>query len=295
MLKFRKININDKKWIKELLVKSDFMACEYSFANNMAWVRLNDSQICRYKDFYIVGAVRDGLARFSFPAGEGDYFDVINQLRAYSKSMGATTEINYVSNNKVQLFNELFPNEFTIKKSEDSSDYIYNASDIIELKGKKYNKKRNHLAKFQQYSWEFSPMTVKDFDECIEFSAVAYNSKNGENSYSSVAEQYAIHTYFKYFKELELKGGVIRVDGKIVAFTLGERLNSNTFCVHIEKANTEYLGVYVAINNEFAKYAAKDFKYINREEDLGIEGLRKSKRSYYPAFLLEKNAIKFNK
>ncbi len=293
MLEFKEINIEDKKWIKELLAKSDFMACEYSFANNMAWVRLNDSKICRYKDFYIVGYVKYGIARFSFPAGEGDYYDVICQLREYSRKLGVATEINPVLNDKVQLFNELFPNEFTVCKSEDSSDYIYNASDLIELKGKKYHNKRNHLAKFYRYSWEFSSMTVRDFDECIELSVLSYNSKNGYSNHSSVAEQYAIHTFFKYFDELELKGGVLRVDGRLVAFTLGEQLNSNTFCVHIEKANTEYLGVYAAINNEFAKYAAKDFKYINREEDLGIEGLRKAKRSYYPAFLLEKNTIRF--
>lgn len=295
MLKFRKINIKDGKWIKKLLGKSDFMACEYSFANNIAWERLNDSQICRYKDFYIVGFVRDGVGSFSFPAGDGDYYDVINQLREYSRNLGATTEINFVPNNKLEFLNEIFSNEFSVVKSADSSDYIYNASDLIELKGKKYNKKRNHLNKFQRYSWEFSPITSKDFDECIEFSARTYNSQKGYNSHSSVAEQYAIHTFFKYFKELDLEGGILRVDGELVAFTLGERLNSNTFCVHIEKANTEYLGVYAAINNEFAKYAAKDFKYINREEDLGIEGLRKAKRSYYPVFMLEKNTLKFDR
>ena len=95
-----------------------------------------------------------------------------------------------------------------------------------------------------------------------------------------------------YFKELELKGGVITIDGRVKAFTIGEQLNSDTFCVHIEKADASVDGLYRAINNEFLKYAADGFKYVNREEDLGIEGLRKSKRSYNPVFVLDKYAVK---
>ena len=99
--------------------------------------------------------------------------------------------------------------------------------------------------------------------------------------------------YFSYYSELGLTGGIIRIDGRIAALTIGERLNSDTFCVHIEKADTSYNGIYAAINNCFAKSAAADFRYINREEDMGIEGLRKSKLSYHPAFLVEKNIVTF--
>ena len=95
------------------------------------------------------------------------------------------------------------------------------------------------------------------------------------------------------YHELGLKGGILRVDGKIVAVSIGERLNSETFVVHIEKADTSYRGTYTAMCNEFVKHFATDVKYINREEDLGIEGLRKSKKSYNPVFLLQKDIITF--
>lgn len=296
MLEFRNIDIKDKQWINELLKKSDFMGCEYSFANNMAWRRLSNTQICRYKDFYICCAEEGNGIRFTFPAGSGDYREVIEKMGEYAEANNSEFVITGVTNECVVKLREKYGvDAFEVKRCAAYDDYIYNASDLIELKGKKYHNKRNHLKKFYQYSWEFFPITQNDFDECIAFSAMTYNEKNGVDDDSSVAEQYAIHTYFSYFDEFDLKGGVLRVNGKLVAFTIGERLNSNTFCTHIEKANTEYAGVYVAINNEFAKYAAKDFRYINREEDLGIPGLRKAKQSYYPAFMLEKNTLTFNK
>ena len=136
-------------------------------------------------------------------------------------------------------------------------------------------------------------LTEKDFDECIEFAVKSYNLNNGYDDESSVGEQFAINTFMNSFGELDLKGGVITVDGKIQAFTIGDRINSDTFDIHIEKANAEIQGAYAAINNEFAKSAATDYEYINREEDLGLEGLRKSKHSYHPVFMLQKNVVTF--
>ncbi|OPZ19501.1 MAG: hypothetical protein BWZ04_02466 [Firmicutes bacterium ADurb.BinA205] len=136
-------------------------------------------------------------------------------------------------------------------------------------------------------------MTEKDFDDCITFSAVTYNNKAASDDHSMLAEQFAINTYFNHFHELGLKGGVIRIGGRVAAFTIGEPLNSDTFCVHIEKADTTYNGIYAGINNLFAEAAAADHKYINREEDLGLEGLRRSKLSYHPAFLLDKYEVTF--
>lgn len=294
MLEFRQIDISDKQWINDLLKKSDFMGCEYSFANNMAWRRLSNSTISRYKDFYIIKAEDDKNTYFCFPAGSGDYRELFDSLREYAENCGKAAVITGVTERGVKTLEDIYGDSIQIKKSEDSGDYIYLADDLINLKGKKFHKKRNHLAKINNYNWEFHPMSEEFFDECIELSAVSYNDKMGYDDSSSVVEQFAIHTYFTYFKELELKGGVITIDGKVKAFTIGEPLNSDTFCVHIEKADASVDGLYPAINNEFVKYAACDFKYVNREEDLGIEGLRQAKKSYNPVFILEKYMVIFN-
>jgi len=292
MIEFRNIDISDKKHINDCLRASDFMGCEYTFANNMAWKRLADSEIAFYKDFYIVcSQTENNTPYFVFPSGSGNYAELFGELRKYSESLGVPLRITGVTEKSLPIFNELFPEQFTVEYDRDSSDYIYLASDLAELRGKKYHSKRNHLKHFMSLDYEFSLIQEKDFDDCISFCTEVYNNKYQD--YSSIAEQYAINTYFSYFNELELTGGIIRIDGKVVAVTVGERLNSDTFCVHIEKADKSFDGIYTAINNLFVSSAVRDFRYVNREEDLGIEGLRKSKLSYYPVFLLDKYIVNF--
>lgn len=295
MLEFRDIDISDKDKINAALKKSDFMGCEYSFANNMAWKRLSDSKITFFKDFYISCAftTEDGIPVFAFPAGEGDYAELFGELRKYAESLGKPLRISGVTDSGLALLDELFHGQYEISPDRDGSDYIYNSKDLSEFKGKKYHAKRNHLAQFKKLDYSFSLITEKDFDDCISFSTETYNSKTSENLHSYIAEQYAINTYFTYYTELGLSGGIIKVDGKTAGVTIGEGINSNTFCVHIEKADTQYKGIYAGICSLFAEYASKDFEFINREEDLGIEGLRKSKLSYHPAFILNKNIVTF--
>lgn len=292
MFDFRKIDISDKPWITELLRKSDFRGCEYSFANNMAWHRLYETKICRYKDFYISCSEKDGL-HFTFPAGEGDYKEVLTLLRKYAEERGVPFVVSSVLTENLPLFEEYFPDEYTVENDESGNDYIYLAENLRELRGKKYHGKRNHLKRFYENDWSYSKMTERDFDECIEFAVKSYNENMSYDDESSVGEQFAINTFFNNFDALDLRGGVIRVGGKLEGFTIGSRINSDTMDIHVEKANAAINGAYTAIMNEFAKAESADFTYINREEDLGLEGLRRSKRSYCPEFMLVKNTVIF--
>ena len=289
MLEFREISISDRDRINAALVKSDFMGCEYSFANNLAWRRLYNSKIAFYKNFYICASFNDGTRPpcYTLPTGEGDYRDVITELRRHSESLGFPLVMFGFTDRTLPMLGELFPDEFTAELDRDGSDYIYLRSDLEELTGKKYHAKRNHLARFSELDYEYSPITEHDYDDCIYFLTEQYNSKDAAD-HSSIAEQFAINAYFSHFEELGLKGGIIRIGGKPAAVTIGEHLNSETFVVHIEKADTSYNGIYAGINNLFVRSAAEGHKYINREEDLGLEGLRKSKLSYHPAFILNK-------
>jgi len=295
MLEFRDIDITDKERITRALQFSQFMGCEYSFSNNMAWKRLGDSKVSFYKDFYICCSFRsaDGIPRFFLPSGEGSYKEVLGEMKKYSEYLGKPLRVAGITDTSLTMLSELFPGGFETDTDDSDWDYIYYTSDLAELPGRKYHGKRNHLARFNELGAEFSVMTEKDFDDCITFSTVEYNSRSDSPDHSFIAEQYAINTYFNYFEELDLKGGVIRIGGKVAAFTIGDRLNNDTFCVHIEKADTGFNGIYAGINNCFAKTAAAGYKYVNREEDLGLEGLRRSKRSYHPAFLLKKYTVTF--
>lgn len=293
MLEFKDIELKDKERITAALRSSDFMGCEYSFANNMAWKRLAGSKISFFKDFYICCAfeTNDGAPHFIFPAGSGDYRLVIGEMKRFSESTGNPMIISGVTEKTLGMLGELFPGQFTAEYDRDSSDYIYLSDDLASLKGRKYHGKRNHFSKLKDYV--YSPIKENDFDDCICFCTQSYNECSGIHDHSSVAEQYAINTYFNYFGELGLCGGIIRINGQTAAVTLGEQLNSETFCVHIEKADTSFPGIYAGINKLFAADAAKDLKYINREEDMGIDGLRKAKLSYHPAFLLNKYTVTF--
>ena len=291
MLDFREIDIKDKDWINELLHKSDFMGCEYSFANNMAWRKMSNSLITKYKDFYIVGTPLADVPSFTYPAGEGDITEVFSELKKISDSKGKPLVISSVNNENLIKLKEIYGDRLTVKTNPDYFDYIYNNIDLIEMKGKKFHGKRNHIKRFKDNDWEFREITEKDFDDCITFAVESYNNSNGHDDFSAVCEQFAIHTFFDNYYEFGLKGAILKQNGLLVGFTLGEQLNSNTFVVHIEKALGSVQGAYPTICNEFAKMCASELKYINREEDLGLEGLRKSKRSYNPAFLLEKHVV----
>lgn len=301
MFEFREIQLSDKNWINECLKKSDFRGCEYSFANNMAWRRLNDTLICRHNEFYIsCSSDRKGKPVFTFPTGvkcdeEGieKYKLLFEELREYAKSKNSPLVISSVNEQNLKWMTEYYKDNISVTADRDYFDYIYNVSDLAELKGKKYHGKRNHIKRFKENNWSFEVLEPKSFDECIAFAADFYNENKGYDDYSAVIEQYAINMFFSNFEYLNLKGGILRKDGGIVGFTIGEKLNSDTFVVHIEKARSDVQGAYPTLCNEFIKAYAQNCRYVNREEDLGIEGLRKSKLSYHPEFLLEKSTVTF--
>lgn len=295
MLQFREIELGDREKANAALRASDNMGCEYSFANNMAWRRLSDSMICFFRDFYIVCAfgTKDKIPLFTFPAGSGDLRELFGEMKSFCEGLGVPLKIWGVTEDKLKMLNELFPGEFTAEYDRDGSDYIYSRQELAELKGRKFHGKRNHLARFGKLEYQFSPITERDFDDCIRFIADTYNAAGNSADHSAVAEQFAVNTYFSHFHELELSGGIIRIDGSVAGVTIGERLNSDTFCVHIEKADRQFEGIYAGINNLFVRNCTDGFRYVNREEDLGIEGLRRAKLSYNPVFLLDKYTVTF--
>lgn len=280
--------------------KSDSMCCEASFANNIAWQRLNNTKALRYKDYCLLRSEDNGVYYYDFPFGLNknssleECREVIEIIKSDAKANNMPLIITTVTKDLLYIFEELYPEQYSIETSSAHDDYIYLAQDLIELKGKKYHKKRNHIANFKKFNWRYVPINSSNIDDALVFAVDIYNETLNDGTVSFVSEQFAINTYFTYFEQLELCGGLLYVDDKIVALTIGEMLNSDTFVVHIEKADREYNGAYPTICNEFLKNYAQNAKYVNREEDLGLDGLRKSKQSFYPCFMLEKYTLTFN-
>jgi hypothetical protein len=171
-------------------------------------------------------------------------------------------------------------------------DYVYLTQDLIELKGRKYHRKRNHIKQFQEkYSYQYIPLTPAWIPQCLQLETEWCDLRHCEASPGLLNESVAIKEAFTHFEELGVKGGAILINGKVEAFTLGDPLNSETVVIHIEKANPAYEGLYPTINQAFLEYQWSGYTYVNREQDLGEEGLRKAKESYFPHHLVNKYVV----
>ncbi len=284
MLEFRDITLSDKEWIDGLLACSDFRGCEYTFGNNFCWRNIYGIKICRYKDFYLI----KNNNGFFFPAGKGDIAEVIAEIGHYCKEN--SLPLNFTTMDKLSMLtlSEMYGERAEITTNPDYYDYIYSYEDLTELKGKKYHGKRNHIARFSENDWSYEEINEKNIDECKAMNEEWCNRNDCINNIDKAEEICAVREGLDNFAALGYIGGLIRVNGTVQAYSFGERVNSDTFVVHVEKAFTDFQGAYPMINRQFLLNSVKDVRFINREEDMGEEGLRKAKQSYYPVFMEEK-------
>ncbi len=199
-----------------------------------------------------------------------------------------------VTPDNFELLEKWYPGRFQIEYERDNADYVYESEKLAALPGKKLHGKRNHVNKFKSIyanRWSYESISRENVEECFQM-ALRWRNDNGCNEdLEKNAEMCVTLNALRLFEELGLTGGVLRVDGEIVAFTIGEPVCSDTFVVHIEKAYAEIPGAYNMINQQFVEHECMDYTYVNREEDTGAEGLRRAKLSYRPVFLVEKGTV----
>lgn len=169
-------------------------------------------------------------------------------------------------------------------------DYVYRSHELIHLEGRRFSRKRNHLKRTERYPWAYHPMQLEDIEPCLAMSKAWCKMRACDEDPGLKGEMEAVTLALKHLKDLSLRGGVVTVDNEVAAFALGEPLNAGTAVIHIEKAHHEMEGIYPLINREFAR-EWQSMTYINREQDLGIDGLRRAKESYYPDHLVEKHRL----
>ncbi|MEG1982015.1 MAG: phosphatidylglycerol lysyltransferase domain-containing protein [Clostridia bacterium] len=285
MLEFNEITFNLKEEINRRLSISNFMGCQFSFTCQYIYRIYYRTKVAFIDDFVIFRNESNGKYFYLYPAGSGDIEKAIKEIINDATSSETPFAIAGIDTPSKEILEKFFSDVFEIKYDRDNCDYIYNADDLINLSGKKYHSKRNHLKQFEkaENGCSFEPITKDNISLCKEVFHRWLEEKEGDFA----METSVIDECIENFTELGLVGGLLRGNCGICAFTLGNRLNSNTFVTHIEKSLSDCKGSSAAINNKFAKYACKDYKYINREEDMGIEGLRKAKLSYKPAILLD--------
>ena len=286
---FKLIKLEDRPIIHPIVSQIPYQLCNYNFVNMVIWGSMYSPAYCMIDQMLVIVSQPKEKQYFNFPLGQGYAKPVIDKLIDYAKEKEIPFKMINITQEMKTVLETYYPDKLTFSLSRDYSDYLYNTQDLLLLQGKKYQSKRNHINKFKKlYNYQYKNMTVEDIPECIEMHKqwVLTHCKRGNIGLEN--ETCATAKALQLFTKLELKGGVLRVDGNVVAFTLGHAINPSTFDVCIEKALSEYEGAYTMINQQFVEHQLTAYPYVNREEDTGEEGLRKAKLSYYPVKLIDK-------
>ncbi|MDR1878929.1 MAG: phosphatidylglycerol lysyltransferase domain-containing protein [Bacteroidales bacterium] len=293
MILFKLVKLEDKSVLQPVLSQIPYPLCNFTFTNMIIWNSFYSPAYSFVDGMLVIVSQIDTHTYFNFPLGNGNTKTVIDKLIDYAQLQKTLFSMINITEEMKTMLEKDYPDRFAFSVSSDYSDYLYNTQDLILLQGKKYQSKRNHINKFKSaYNYRYHAMTDNDIAECLEMHRqwAEVHCLHGNSTLAS--ETCATRKALQLFGRLGLKGGVLRVDEKVIAFTLGQPINHTTFDICIEKALSEYEGSYPMINQLFLKDQASDYAYINREEDLGVEGLRKAKLSYYPVRLLSKyNAV----
>lgn len=290
-IEFKRIALADKALYESHYPDGEERGCEFSFANLYLWGRqslaLNDGHIILFSQF-------SRRSVYPYPVGRGNKKAAIDSIIADAEDRGIPCRITGLSRGARDILDELYPGKFSFHSDEGAYDYVYDINDLADLKGKKYQAKRNHINRFKDAypNYKAEPITEDNIDPVRKMTERWYREKLEENPNADYKmEEAALEKAFRDYKELGLEGMAIIAGGEVVAFNLASRMTSDTFDVHFEKARSDIQGAYAIINCELAKYIREKYpnvRYLDREEDMGLEGLRKAKQSYGPHHRVEK-------
>ena len=299
MIEFHTPALADKPWVDELLGRCNYRGCDYNFTNIYVWQKAYGLELGRYQDFLMVRLCGRLGCCYMYPAGSGDIAGAVEALAEDAARRGQPLRLVCVTRRQMAELEEFFPGRFEYTADRDGYDYLYEIDRLADLGGKKLHAKRNHINRFIENNptWVYEEITPESLPECLEMDKQWYLrslQREGEAEERDLGDEgIALRSAMEHYHELGLEGGLIRVYGEVVAFTMGDRLGRDSFDVHFEKAYGELQGAYAMINREFARWVRQrhpEVKYLNREDDMGVEGLRKAKESYYPDLMVEKYA-----
>jgi hypothetical protein len=288
---FGAIDLSCKDVISGLLSRYPLEASEYTFTNIFAFRKEYDLGISLLqKSLIIHKSIRP--ASVFCPIGKFRSQGVLEKVFNYMKDRDTEPLLERVPEGFVEAFLRENDN-LIIKEDRDNFDYVYDVRELVELKGNRFHDKKNKVNYFRShYEYEYLKLTPDLISECLEFEDYWCQMRECGKSPGLKRERCAILEMLNNFRALGICGGVIKIWGKIAALTLGETLLPDTFVIHVEKANPEFPGLYQTINQEFLKHEAGNFRFVNREQDLGIAGLRKAKVTYNPVRFVNKYTVR---
>jgi len=291
MINFKQITLSDKRAIDACFEGNTYRACDFCFANLYAWnARFKTVFAIEHKTIFLRFQDIDGQFYYMMPIGKMPLREAFDKIMNDAEENRIPFQMKGVSKEMWEKIHAEMPDRFYYIPDRNNDEYIYFSEKLIKLSGKKLQSKRNHINRFKTDNpdWEYFPLiSGEERDECSDMLDEWEEVNISKIDFSKRYDYIATKIMLRDFDLLGLRGGAIRVNGKIVAFTIGEPLTEDTFVVHVEKAFGGINGAYTIINQQFIEHEASEFAYINREEDMGMENLRKAKMSYYPDLLVE--------
>ena len=291
-LTFKTVTLCDKAWVDPIVMAENSPSADYNFGNIYIWDKFYKQLICRFEDRMITKLRYQGERAFAYPIGSGPLKPAIEALRGFCAEKGYPLVLYGVTEKHIGELEALYPGCFQFSNDDSTADYIYSAEKLATFSGKALHGKKNHCNRFEaENDWDFLPLTRELIPGCLDMLDV-WTEENAERLDSSIRNEHdAILRAFAAYEKLGLEGGVLRSGGEIIGFSIGEMASPDTFNVHFEKAETAINGAYTMVCRELTRMVMQNhpgLRYINREDDMGIEALRKSKLSYKPEFLLKK-------
>lgn len=292
IINFQPIRLADKPLFDNFLRKRRYENAHFSFTNLFMWRSGFQVEWALLDEHLCIRAAWDGEHYILPPFGAPDQGmgNALDRLAEHFAAQGWPLVIRGAEAFMTEELNALRPGLLRWEADEDNFDYVYNTQDLIDLSGRKYHSKKNHLNSFKRsYSdYSYVPLTPDLVPACLEVAQNWWLQQPDSEDVSLKLEQQAIADALGNMEYLGLNGGAILLSGQVAAFTFGERLNEDTAVVHVEKGNPEIRGVFTAINQEYCRNTWAHIHYVNREEDMGIPGLRKAKQSYHPVTMIKK-------
>lgn len=294
MTEFRDLELGDRDLFQKYLGEYSFNTYEYSFLTLYIWRKMCDVKINIIDGTLIIKkSGKNTGSYFMQPLGckkedLGTITLKLNEIRksdASFKSLFRDVEFPFLS----QLLDE-FDYKVCFCDDIDNFDYIYDVEDLITLSGNKFHSKKNQYNQFiKKYRYELRDISDKAVArECVDFATIWYERRKDDDAEQLKFELESIREILACPEYLNIKGMAVYVGGRVAGFTIGEKVNDNMAVIHVEKGDFKYSGIYSFINKTFAEKYLRDVKLINRQEDLGIEGLRKAKMAYNPIRLEKK-------
>lgn len=290
----KELQLSDKPLVDTALAQAAPWQSELTFTNLYIWRHSYGIRLAQLGGALCLFALTpDPEDAFMFPPlGEADVRCVRACLDALGESAYAPRLARATAGDIERL--GLSASQFDIELDRGNFDYVYRGEDLVKLPGTRYHSKRNHIVQFEaRYPFfEYKPLTPQLVGRCLELQDMWCDEKHCDMVGTLRAEHLAVKQVLENLEPLGVTGGVIEVEGRIEAFSLGELLNADTVVIHIEKANGNIHGLYQVINQQFVAHEWAQCTYVNREQDLGVEGLRQAKLSYYPDHMVEKFVVR---